>query len=80
VVGINTFGIRYRHELFEKCIKYKKPIEFVLEHLPQANFDPEFFEKHEEEIITEFNRQYPEANLTLKSNRGLKDLKIKALT
>jgi NAD(P)H-nitrite reductase large subunit len=80
VVGINTFGIRYRHELFEKWIKYKKPIEFVLEHLPQANFDPEFFEKHEEEIITEFNRQYPEANLTLKSNRGLKDLKIKALT
>jgi NAD(P)H-nitrite reductase large subunit len=80
LVGINTFGIRYRHELFEKWIKNKKPIEYVLEYLPQANFDPEFFEKHEEEIITEFNRQYPEANLTLKSNRGLKDLQIKEFT
>jgi NADH oxidase (H2O2-forming) len=78
--GINTFGIRYRHEVFEKWIKNKKPIEYVMEHLPQANFDPEFFEKHEPEIITEFNRQYQEANLTLKSKRGLKDLQSKDLT
>lgn len=79
LVGMNTFGIRYRHELFEKWIKNKEPIEYILEHLPQANFDPEFFEKHEGEIITEFNRQNPEANLKLKSKRGLKDLLSKEI-
>lgn len=79
LVGMNTFGIRYRHELFDKWIKNKKSIEYILEHLPQANFDPEFFEKHEGEIITEFNRQNPEVNLKLKSKRGLKDLLSKEL-
>ncbi|HKI78728.1 MAG TPA: FAD/NAD(P)-binding oxidoreductase, partial [Ignavibacteriaceae bacterium] len=49
LVGMNTYGIRYRHDLFEKWIKNKKTIEFVLENLAFANFDPEFFEKHEEE-------------------------------
>ena len=80
LVGMNTFGIRYRHELFDKWIKNKKSIEYILEHLPQANFDPEFFEKHEGEIITEFNRQNPEAKLKLKSKRGLKNLLSKELT
>jgi NAD(P)H-nitrite reductase large subunit len=79
LVGMNTYGIRYRHELFEKWINNKKTIEFVLEHLPQANFDPEFFEKHEEEIAEEFNRQNPAANLKLKSKRGLKNLLSKEL-
>lgn len=79
LIGMNTFGIRYRHELFEKWINNKKTIEFVLEHLPQANFDPEFFEKHEEEIAEEFNRQNPAANLKLKSKRGLKNLLSKEL-
>ena len=79
LVGMNTYGIRYRHELFEKWIKNKKTIEFVLEHLPQANFDPEFFERHEDEIISEFNKQNPEANLKLKSQRGLKSLLSKEL-
>ena len=79
LVGVNTFGIRYRHELFEKWIKNKKTIEYILEHLPQANFDPEFFMKHEEEIILEFNKQNPEVNLKLKSKRGLKSLFSKEL-
>ena len=79
LVGMNTYGIRYRHKLFEKWIKDKKPVEFVLEHLSFANFDPEFFKKHEEEIISEFNRQNPEAKLKLKSKRGLKKILSKEL-
>lgn len=71
IVGMNTYGIRYRQEYFEKWIKDKKTIEYVLEHLAQANFDPEFFEKHEEGIIEEFNKQNPDAKLKLKSKRGL---------
>ena len=71
LVGMNSYGIRYRHNLFEKWIKDKKTVGFVLENLAQANFDPEFFEKHEEEIIQEFNKQNPDANLKTKSKRGL---------
>lgn len=80
IVGMNTYGIRYRHELFEKWIKGNKTIEFVLEHLARANFDPEFFEKHEKEIIEEFNNQNPGTNLKLKSKRGLKNMLSKELT
>ena len=71
LVGMNSFGIRYRHELFEQWISKNKTIEFVLENLSRANFDPEFFERHEEEIIAEFNRQNSEATLRLNSRRGL---------
>jgi NAD(P)H-nitrite reductase large subunit len=74
LVGMNSYGIRYRHELFEKWISENKTVEFVLENLAKANFDPEFFDKHEEEIIEEFNTQNPETNL--KSNRGLSEIQV----
>ncbi len=67
VIGMNTYGIRYRHEIFEKWIKEKKRIEFVLEHLTEANFDPEFYEKHEKEILKKFNNDNDGADLKLKS-------------
>jgi NAD(P)H-nitrite reductase large subunit len=53
-LGINTFGIRMRHECFDKWLREKKSIDFVMEHLTEANFDPEFFERHEEEIVREY--------------------------
>lgn len=71
VTGMNAFGIRYRHEIFEEWIKSGRTIEYVLENLSAANFDPEFFPKHEEEILEKFNRQNPGAGLKLKSKRGL---------
>jgi NAD(P)H-nitrite reductase large subunit len=55
-LGINTFGIRMRHECFDKWLREKKSIDFVLEHLAKANFDPEFFERHEGEIFREFKK------------------------
>jgi NAD(P)H-nitrite reductase large subunit len=54
-LGINTFGIRMRHEIFDKWLTQKRPIEFVLEHLADANFDPEFYKLHEAEIVAKFN-------------------------
>ncbi len=48
--GINSFGIRLRHEQFDHWLRDKKDISFVIDHLAEANFDPEFSEKHEREI------------------------------
>lgn len=55
-IGMNTFGIRLRHEYFDHCIRAAKSIEFVIEHLAEANFDPEFFDRHEKEIFTAFSQ------------------------
>ncbi len=59
LVGINTFGIRLRHDCFDKWLREKKDIRFVIENLRLANFDPEFFERHEAEISREFSSKYP---------------------
>jgi len=56
-LGINTLGIRMRHEFFDKILTDKKNIEYVLEHLADANFDPEFYKLHEKEIVEKFNKE-----------------------
>ncbi|MDP5094026.1 MAG: NAD(P)/FAD-dependent oxidoreductase [Polaribacter sp.] len=56
-LGINTFGIRMRHEIFDKWLSEKKSVEHVLEFLADANFDPEFYKVHEAEIVAKFNRE-----------------------
>lgn len=56
-IGINTFGIRMRHPFFDKALNEKQSIEDVLAHLANANFDPEFYQLHEAEIIAKFNRE-----------------------
>ena len=55
-LGINTFGIRMRHECFDKWLREKRSIDFVMEHLVEANFDPEFFSRHEDEIVSEYKK------------------------
>ena len=56
-IGINTFGIRMRHEFFDRVLTKKQSIEYVLEHLSDANFDPEFYKLHEAEIVAKFNQE-----------------------
>ncbi|HEX6890620.1 MAG TPA: NAD(P)/FAD-dependent oxidoreductase [Chryseolinea sp.] len=58
-VGVNVFGIRLRHESFDKWLQEGKDIRFVIENLRLANFDPEFFQRHEEEIARQFLAKYP---------------------
>lgn len=55
--GINAFGIRMRHECFDEWLRDKRGVQFVMDHLAEANFDPEFFTRHEEEIKSEFAKQ-----------------------
>ena len=67
-LGINTFGIRMRHEIFDTWLTQNKSVEFVLEYLADANFDPEFYKLHEAEIVTKFNtEQMTNINLKKKS-------------
>lgn len=56
-IGINTFGIRMRHEILDRWLTEKRSIDYVLEYLKDANFDPEFYKVHEEAIIEKFNTE-----------------------
>ena len=57
-LGINTFGIRMRHQVFDKWLTQEKSIDYVMEHLADANFDPEFYKKHESLIIAQYNSDF----------------------
>ncbi|MFT4898818.1 MAG: NAD(P)H-nitrite reductase large subunit [Flavobacteriales bacterium] len=56
-IGINTFGIRLRHNVFDGWLNESASIELVLEHLKDANFDPEFYTQYELEIVAKFNAE-----------------------
>jgi NADPH-dependent 2,4-dienoyl-CoA reductase/sulfur reductase-like enzyme len=55
-IGINTFGIRMRHEFFDAALTSKQSVDYVINNLAAANFDPEFYTKHEKEILASFNK------------------------
>ncbi len=69
ILGFNLMGIRYRHEVCEKWIANKTPIEEVLVNLGMANFDPEFFKQYEIELIKTYNN-HTGKNLILKQKRS----------
>lgn len=56
-LGINTFGIRMRHETFDTWLTEKRDVDYVINHLPEANFDPEFYSHYEANILSAFNKQ-----------------------
>jgi NAD(P)H-nitrite reductase large subunit len=56
-IGINTFGIRMRHETFDKWLTEKRDVDYVMNHLTEANFDPEFYLKFEKDILSAYNNQ-----------------------
>ena len=56
-LGINTFGIRMRHDIFDTWLTEKRDVDYVMEHLAEANFDPEFYEIYEPEIYSAFKKE-----------------------
>lgn len=58
--GINTFGIRLRHEVFDHWLRQKASIDVVIKNLKQANFDPEFFKRYENEIFDVYKKEFIE--------------------
>jgi NAD(P)H-nitrite reductase large subunit len=57
ILGINVFGMRLRHPVCDNWLQHKKSIDHVMEHLKDANFDPEFYAQYEREIIDKFNKE-----------------------
>lgn len=58
--GINLLGIRYRHDLCHHWLKENYTIHQVMEELPAVNFDSEFFQHYEPELLRLYYRQYPD--------------------
>ncbi|RNC84163.1 MAG: NAD(P)/FAD-dependent oxidoreductase [Winogradskyella sp.] len=56
-LGINTFGIRMRHETFDKWLTEKRDVDYVMHNLSEANFDPEFYSRFEKDILTAYKNQ-----------------------
>lgn len=40
--GVNSLGIRLRHEFFDACLRTEVDIQYVVSHLNEARFDTEF--------------------------------------
>jgi len=57
-LGINTFGIRMRHEVFDKWLTEERDIDYVMEYLKDANFDPEFYKQYEGELVKKYNSEF----------------------
>ena len=56
-LGINTFGIRMRHEIFNRWLNEGRTIDQVVEYLADANFDPEFYRRYESLILDDYNKE-----------------------
>ncbi|MHA7942385.1 NAD(P)/FAD-dependent oxidoreductase [Formosa sp. 3Alg 14/1] len=56
-LGINTFGIRMRHEVFDRWLTEARDVDYVIHHLAEANFDPEFYKTFETDILKAYTNQ-----------------------
>ena len=54
-----------RHEIFDRWLTEKRNIDYVMEYLKDANFDPEFYRQYEDEIVTKYNMELG-TNITTK--------------
>ncbi len=59
VLGFNLMGIRYRHDVCERWLREERPIEYVLDHLSEANFDPEFARRYEPQLTRTYRSRRP---------------------
>ncbi len=57
-LGINTFGLRLRHEIFDRWLTEERTVDYVMEYLKDANFDPEFYAEYENDIISRYNSTF----------------------
>ncbi|MGV9013651.1 MAG: NAD(P)/FAD-dependent oxidoreductase [Flavobacteriales bacterium] len=53
--GVNTFGFRLRHEVFDRWLREKATVDHVVKQLHEAAFDPEFFTRMEPAVRASFN-------------------------
>lgn len=70
ILGFNLMGVRYRHEVCERWLRDKTTIEDVLQNLSLANFDPEFYQEYEKDVLKTYQEQSGKT-LKLKQKRKL---------
>ena len=58
-IGINAFGIRLRHDVFEEWLTEGRDLQYVMRHFRAANFDPEFFGTYEKALLSVYNQRFP---------------------
>lgn len=63
VLGFNLLGVRFRHTVCERWIREGRSLDYVLPRLSEANFDPEFADRHEDELARIYDRTYPERSV-----------------
>ena len=74
VLGANLFGIRNRHEVWDKWLGDARTLDFVIENLETANFDPEFFKRYESDIQAQYNQQFPDKPVSVRKKGFLEKL------
>ena len=58
LMGINSFGIRIRHEVLQDWLLSDTTVETALENFPATTFDPEFTKNYQPEIQAAFQHQF----------------------
>ena len=56
-LGINTFGIRLRHEYFNNVLKKEMDVGKAIGGISIANFDAEFYSKWHKDLIKDFKQE-----------------------
>lgn len=79
VTGVNVFGIRHRHQVWENWIMNETKITEVMGNLAAANFDPEFYKQHEKAIINHWNQANPNQQVALTTKKGLFSALVRSL-
>ena len=55
--GINSYGIRLKHEYFDRALQLGQHVSQVIGSIDQANFDTEFYKKWPDELKKTFMRE-----------------------
>ncbi len=74
LLGVNSFGIRLRHQVLDQWLREKRELPYVMKHLAKANFDPELFTRYEHDIVTSFNHTFPDMAVPIKKKGILASL------
>jgi hypothetical protein len=50
-----------KHEVFDRWLTEELSADYVMEHLKEANFEPEFYKTFEQEILNSYTNQFKTA-------------------
>lgn len=57
ISGFNVMGIRFRQNVCEEWIRSGRHVDAVVKELGRANFDPEFFRRHEADVLRSYQER-----------------------